>query len=73
MIFPPFRVIYNHEDNTMTEKHIKQIKAQLSLGESIDRIYKAYEESQNERVQKYIVSTVNSIAKIFGEKASKNN
>ncbi|MBQ6172261.1 MAG: hypothetical protein IJK34_06455 [Clostridia bacterium] len=57
----------------MTEKHIKQIKAQLSLGESIDRIYKAYEESQNERVQKYIVSTVNSIAKIFGEKASKNN
>ncbi len=51
----------------MTEKHIKQIKAQLSLGESIDRIYKAYEESQNERVQKYIVPTVNSIAKIFGE------
>lgn len=66
-------MIYNHEDNTMTEKHIKQIKAQLSLGESIDRIYKAYEESQNERVQKYIVPTVNSIAKIFGEEASKNN
>ena len=27
----------------MTERHIKQIEAQIPSGESIDRMYKAYE------------------------------
>ena len=31
------------EDKTSTEKHVKQIEAQLAEGEKIERMYRAFE------------------------------